>query len=131
MCHAEQILTSNKEYQEDYCLLANGTCVTRSASVLQFFYDDATCSLLDQARIDQGWAALQGNVFFVDKHAFTRGYACKARSIIYLGTPLAGYDETSKLGDDQALEMQDKLGGVMEQSLWRSYDMEGLSLIHI
>ena len=51
MCLAEEILTSNKEYQEDYCLLANGTCVTRSASVLQFFYDDATCSLLDQTRI--------------------------------------------------------------------------------
>ena len=128
MCLAEEILTSNKEYQEDYCLLVNGTCVTRSASVLQFFYDDATCSLLDQTRIDEGWAALQGNVFFVDKHAFQRGYACKARSIIYLGTPLTGYDETSKIGDDQALEMQEKLGGVMEQALWRSYDMEGHTL---
>ena len=31
----------------------------------------------------------------------------QSKSIIYLGTPLTGYDETSKIGDDQALEMQE------------------------
>lgn len=130
MCQAEAVLTSNTEFREDYCVLVNNTCLTRVASVLQFFYNGSTCELLDEDRIAEGWALLQTRkeVFYVDKDAFARGYACKARSIVYVGTPLEGYAETSRLGDAQARDMQEQLGTVMETALWKYYDMTGHTL---
>ncbi|KAH8062781.1 hypothetical protein JL721_8689 [Aureococcus anophagefferens] len=64
-------------------------------------------------------------LFFVDAGAFERGFPCRARSIVYTGSPLAGYENLAKRNDNQYWRAANELGAEAEADLWDHYHMEG------
>ena len=132
MCEAERVLTSQPSFG-DYCVLDDdGACATLAYSVLQLFYEaneTASCPLLAQARVDEGWAAMESqpeaHYFFVDEGAFERGFPCRTRSIVYAGSPLEGYADLAKNDDNQFERVSSNLAEDAEADLWDYYDMTG------
>ncbi|KAH8063344.1 hypothetical protein JL722_2512 [Aureococcus anophagefferens] len=132
MCEAERVFTGLDKYQ-DYCVLDTaGACTPLAYSVLRVFYDGdgaARCPLLNQSAVDAGWATMRDHeaayLFFVDAGAFERGFPCRARSIVYTGSPLAGYENLAKRNDNQYWRAANELGAEAEADLWDHYHMEG------
>mmetsp|Transcript_8463 Transcript_8463/g.34825 ORF Transcript_8463/g.34825 Transcript_8463/m.34825 type:complete len:1206 (+) Transcript_8463:235-3852(+) len=145
MCEAEREIWRRDKYVDKFCFLEDGVCRTPSDSVVTLMYgeDPSTplveanyftqnCPLLDQAEIDARWAMMRDDFasynFYFDENAARRGWPCKARSLLYVGTPLAGKDEVSEWDDRQYNKIKKQLINRAHSDLIAKYNMKAAPL---
>jgi len=104
ICEAERELLQRN--YADHCVLANNTCRPLEHSLTGFFYGEpGDCPLLPQSEVDGVAATLYGDKAryeaYLDPGAYkARGYACRARSMYPMATPLQGYTDVGKYDFD-------------------------------
>ena len=103
-----------EKYERDFCPLEDGaTCVVPESSLSRIFYSVAVgtplseapeaflnCELPGQDTVADIWENEMipnenDYSFFLDPEAFEWGWACRAGSLMYVGTPWQGYEKSS------------------------------------
>jgi len=145
-CQAEKVLWGREKWVTKFCYLDDGICRVPEDSIVTLFYqvpartplvnasyyiDD--CPLLDDAQIAKVWSEIQldwdSYNFYFDEEALARGYPCKSRSVLYIGSPLAGETEIAEYGDKQADKIEKQLVQRTENDLLSKYNMKGEGLM--
>jgi len=104
ICEAERELLERN--YADHCVLANNTCRPLEHSLTGFFYGTpGDCPLLAQEAVDGVAATLYADKAryeaYLDPGAYkARGYACRARSMFPMATPLQGFTDVGKYDFD-------------------------------
>lgn len=143
MCEAEMEFLSPEKYERDFCPLQDGeTCTVPDSSLSRILYGVAqgtplseappsflNCELPDQNAVADIWRnEMLPNEdeysFFFDGKAFERGWPCRARSLMYIGTPLQGYDKPSDWDDAQFRKIQKRFVNKVQNELLDKYNMK-------
>ena len=145
-CLTEKQMWGRRKYDK-FCYLPGGLdeCPVPGDSMVTLAYGDQfgepltnssfiDCPLLDEATLQMRWdsilAILRNNPrdsslsFYFDEAAPERGYPCKGRSLISLGTPLRGESDISEWDDDQYRKIDNQLVSKTDTDLVDHFNMK-------
>mmetsp|Transcript_8250 Transcript_8250/g.25531 ORF Transcript_8250/g.25531 Transcript_8250/m.25531 type:complete len:1071 (+) Transcript_8250:228-3440(+) len=149
MCEAEREFWGKPKYAAKFCPIdtVTGECMVPMNSISRILYgvpdntaladapsDFLNCELPDQTSISTIWeteihvdrSTYEENYeFFFDNKAYGRGWPCRARSLMYIGTPLEGKEKVSQWDDQQYRKIKKQFVNRIQNDLIDKYNMKG------